>query len=188
MNTKKKCKFTEKIAWSSFAFILIGLVAGAIATTGTVILVEKTSTNEFCASCHSHDAMMASFKKSNHGGVNRVGHVAKCVDCHLPHDNLANTLITKAIVGTNDVMVEFFGDPGAINWHKRRKLREEYVYDSGCLQCHVRLTEATKDNKRALQSHKAYFSGELEDMKCVSCHKNVGHKDLREHLDDPLYK
>jgi cytochrome c-type protein NapC len=36
-------------------------------------------------------------------------------------------------------------------------------------------------NLKAFNGHRAYFSGNT-DKHCVSCHENVGHKNLGDHL------
>jgi len=179
--------FTEKFGWAALFCLIVGSIAGAVGTVASIVIIEETSTNEFCGSCHSHKPIVASFKADKHGGANRVGIVAKCVDCHLPHDNMAHYLYKKAKAGAIDVGIEFFGNPDKIDWHAKRKNSEHFVYDSGCLKCHTNLESATEGNMKALLPHRDYFSGRT-DKKCVSCHNHVGHKHLGLYLDDKKYK
>jgi len=179
--------FTEKFGWAAVICLIIGGGVGVALTVGSVVAIEQTSTNEFCGTCHSHKPIIASFKADKHGGANRVGFVAKCVDCHLPHDNMAHYLFAKTKAGIRDVGIEFLGDPTATDWHEIRKHREDFVYDSGCLKCHTNLQKATEGNMKSLLPHRDYFSGRT-DKKCVSCHEHVGHKHLGIYLDDPKYK
>ena len=64
-----------------------------------------------------------------------------------------------------------------------RERREEFVYDSGCIECHKYLEEATEGSRMAFRAHRRYFSGERDDLTCVGCHENVGHHRLGYHLE-----
>ena len=83
--------------------------------------------------------------------------------------------------------MELLKEPHEIDWHGIRERREEFVYDSGCLNCHKYLQEATEGSRMAFRAHRRYFSGET-DRKCVSCHENVGHNRLGYHLEDLGWK
>ena len=189
MTNKKSLNFifSERFGWIALALIIVSVTTGALATIGSVVMIEETSTNEFCGSCHSHKPIVDSFKADKHGGNNRVGLTANCVDCHLPHDNMAHYVLAKSKAGLIDIGIEFFGNPDAIDWQSNRKNSENYVYDSGCLTCHTNLEKATEGNMRALLPHRDYFSGRT-DSKCVTCHNHVGHKNLGLYLDDKKYK
>ena len=142
-----------------------------------------TSKADFCVSCHSMEPFVAANADNHHGGNNDVGIKASCSDCHLPHDNSANYLYVKARTGIHDMWVETFGNPEEIDWLAKSEHREEFVYDSGCMTCHVELEEATKDQKE----HTRYFAGETTS-KCVTCHEEAGHSNVRKHLLQHKYK
>jgi hypothetical protein len=55
--------------------------------------VETTDTDEFCASCHVMKPFRTIWKDAVHGGKNRHGFAAQCVDCHLPHGNFIEYLV-----------------------------------------------------------------------------------------------
>jgi cytochrome c-type protein NapC len=86
-----------------------------------------------------------------------------------------------------DPTMELLKEPHEIDWHGIRERREEFVYDSGCLNCHKYLQEVTEGNRKAFRAHRSYFSGET-DRKCVSCHENVGHNRLGYHLEELGWK
>jgi len=157
--------------------VLVGCVLGGAASLVGVVAVEKTSGVEFCASCHTMTPMVQAYREDLHGGNNRSGLLAECSDCHLPHDNVLHYLFQKGLTGTKDVLVETFGRPEHIDWEERRKRREVFTYDSGCLKCHHNLQTATMADPKAFIAHKAYFMG-ATDKTCVSCHEHVGHKHL----------
>jgi cytochrome c-type protein NapC len=122
--------------------------------------------------------MAISYETSKHAGNNQFGIKARCADCHLPHDNAATYLLTKAQKGVVDVWRQLTYDEGnPTNWVEKRKHRHEYVFDSGCIRCHS--GKATGDDP----SHPSYFAGGDSPFKgqgqfrCVDCHFYVGHSD-----------
>ncbi len=168
--------------------ILIGiavLVPAVMATgwIGTETMIEKTSDAEFCTSCHTMEPFATAHAMDTHGGNNPAGVVARCTDCHLPHDTAANHLLKKGKTGLRDVMAQAIYPFHKPDWLARLEKRSEYVYDSGCLSCHAALLDATSDNPAALPAHQAYFDGNVGGG-CVTCHEQVGHQNLRVILDD----
>lgn len=163
-------------------FILALLAIGALIGTGgsliTAEIVHNTGDAEFCGSCHSMEPMAETFKLDTHGGKNERGFVAECADCHLPHDSVLNYMIDKTTHGINDVFVETFTDTEKIDWLARRKERERYVFDSGCLSCHQELLDKTvAKNPKSLETH-GHYKQQLakgDPIQCVSCHVTVGH-------------
>jgi cytochrome c-type protein NapC len=129
------------------------------------------------------EPFVASNADNTHGGNNEYGIKASCSDCHLPHDNSANYLYIKAQTGIHDMWVETFEDTSKIDWRAKTEHREEFVYDSGCLTCHVELEKATRDQ----EEHTRYFAGETTS-KCATCHEEVGHSNLNKHLLQSKYK
>ncbi len=182
IKNKMRNYFTFNFVVLITLLFVIGGIMTLIGIFITVEAVEYTSDAEFCGSCHSMKSMTVSWRKSVHGGNNKLGCVAKCADCHLPHSNVLEYLTVKSINGTNDLFVEMFGEPEKIDWQERRKNREHFVYDSGCMKCHKNLKNATMSNPKAFIAHKNYFLG-TSNKKCVSCHKNSGHKNLGLYLN-----
>ena len=166
-----------------FIIISIGIFAGMLISLYTAHMVEETSDEEFCGSCHSMQPMVKAYREDIHGGNNRVGFKAKCTDCHLPHDGILNYMTQKTLTGINDIWVETFEDTDKIDWQAKRLHRRKFVYDSGCLKCHKNLKKATESNPKAFIAHKSYFMKKKElNLSCVSCHENIGHKNLSSHL------
>jgi len=174
METKRKSKFPIVI-------IAIGIVIGLIIALISSMAVHETSDKNFCGVCHTMKPMVNAYKMDVHGGAGDHGIEVKCVDCHLPHDSIPHYLIAKMQTGLHDIYAEAFYDLDKIDWQAKRKHREHFVYDSACLACHTNLKDATMSNLKAFNGHRAYFSGRT-DKKCVSCHNNVGHKNLGDYL------
>jgi len=128
---------------------LLGGAVGAFLSLGPPKLLARSETPEFCASCH---VMEAEYDAWFHEGAHRR---IKCVDCHLPHQNVAAHYVWKSIDGMKDVAV-FYSDsvpePIKISQHGRD------VVQANCIRCHESLVERI-DNQR----------------QCWSCHRRLIH-------------
>ena len=183
----KKSYSLKTIIAVAVGFTLVGLLIAFV----TAIAVKETSGVNFCSSCHSMRPMADAYLESVHGGFGESGFVARCADCHLPHDSLMGYLVQKVRTGIHDVVTEITKDTYNIDWEEKREERRRFTYDSSCLHCHENLLRATKPNKKAYIAHKAYFSGRLKvevDHKkvpamCTDCHKYVGHYQLGKRLE-----
>ena len=144
-------------------------------------VIHRTSDVDFCTQCHSMVPIGDSYRADLHGGGTSHGAVAPCTGCHLPHDGPATYLVAKLRTGLHDVWVELSSDTEKIDWLGMRERREQFVYDSGCLDCHAALENATRSSAKAFVAHKPYFLGQV-DKRCVSCHPSVGHADLESYL------
>ncbi len=168
-------------------YLVIGLTAAFVLPFLSWWIGEEsftaTSHADFCVSCHSMVPFALSNADNHHGGNNDVGVKASCTTCHLPHDNSANYLYMKARTGLHDIFVETFKDTSVIDWKAKTEHREVFVYDSGCLSCHVELETATKNT----EDHTRYFAG-TTDSKCVTCHEEVGHTNLNQYLLQNKYR
>ena len=179
----KSITFTIKRPLTTVVIILVGL--GFLLFSGWLITesaFEATGGEDFCGGCHTMTPMVVSFTQDVHGGNNASGFKGKCVDCHLPHNNLVNYVVAKSYFGFHDVWAQTFYNLETIDWQAKRKEREHYVFDSGCMSCHKELERASMKDSKAFVAHKPYFLGEV-DKKCVSCHENVGHLNLTDHLE-----
>jgi cytochrome c-type protein NapC len=163
--------------------VLSGLGLGVAASWAVMdTMIHATGDDAFCSSCHSHQPIGASYRESLHGGNNASGWRATCSNCHIPHDNSLHYLWVKGVHGVVDPTMEILKDSYDIDWHGNRDRRDEYVYDSGCLSCHLYLKESTEGNPKAFRSHRSYFEGNKE-LSCVGCHQHVGHSRLGYHLE-----
>ncbi len=179
-----------------FGIISIGILLGLGLSYGTYYGLKKTSGEKFCVVCHEMDPMVIAYKQDTHGGNGKVGANARCVDCHLPHDNLVKYIYSKARNGLVEGAIHFFGNVDEINWQKNLKNKESYVFDNGCLQCHGNILDnISTPSKQAEKMHNHYkkLKNTDNEIKCVSCHFDAGHKNMRNLLnyykpEYPLYK
>ena len=84
----------------------------------------------FCIVCHEMDPVVIAYNYDIHSGNGKTGSKARCVDCHIPHDNIAKYALTKAKNNILEGWVYFFGDHDVIDWHKDIKNLEYFVFDN----------------------------------------------------------
>ncbi len=161
-----------------FLLICCGIVLGVVLSLGAAEMIEKTSGREFCSSCHSMKGVAKSNAGDIHGGMNKLGFVAKCADCHLPHDNVFHYVTAKAYTGAKDVLGELFW-ADSFDWVGNLQHRESFTYTSGCVKCHD-LSVIRYEIPKAFLAHKDFLSGKVPS--CVKCHENVGHKNIKDYL------
>ncbi|MFT7315254.1 MAG: trimethylamine-N-oxide reductase (cytochrome c) cytochrome c-type subunit TorY [Paraglaciecola sp.] len=159
--------------------LLIGAVIGMITLGGSAYVLNKTSTTEFCVSCHTMDRAYEEYKVSKHF-TNNKGIRAECADCHIPQEPL-DYLITK-IRASKDVYHEFI--TGRIDspekYENHRLEMAESVWatlrandSSTCRSCHNRdAMDPYEQTKNAMKMH-AY--GDENNQTCIDCHKGVAH-------------
>ena len=93
-----------------FAIVVLAAAGGFFVMFGPPKLMAKTESPDFCASCH---VMESQFEAWFHTGAHRS---IKCIDCHLPHENIGAYYIWKSIDGMKDAVV-FYSGSGARNHH-----------------------------------------------------------------------
>jgi cytochrome c nitrite reductase small subunit len=128
--------------------ILLLAVAGLVSLP---VIVKATSSPEFCNSCH---VMNSQYEHWRLTGLHRS---IKCVDCHLPNNNIVNHLVWKAIDGTKDVVLFYTGlfDPSNIEArpHTIRTVQKN------CNRCHADMVSLMNN----------------ENRNCWSCHRRSNH-------------
>lgn len=161
----------------------VGLLAGILLAVVTVLasgfMIETTNTDTFCISCHAMKPFRSAWKGAVHGANNPQGFAAQCVDCHLPHGNFVEYLVTKAITGTGDVIENLTFNPVQFDWlGNAEKNRLKFTFDSACRRCHLELTPRGIRHG-GLIAHRAYLLGEVK-KRCTECHPHVGHHNMLE--------
>lgn len=174
------------------SFICVGFLIGVVVCYATYEGVTRTGGDKFCIVCHEMAPMVASYHNDVHGGAGKMGIKAQCVDCHMPHNNIFNYIFTKTKNGVLEGYIHFFGDPKNIDWHSNRARRDEFVFDDGCLKCHVNFQNLPEISPKGKQMHEHYTSLLNTDKKigCASCHVETGHNGLKNMLNyfNPEYK
>ncbi len=125
------------------------------------------------------------FANSVHGGNNAHGFVAECVDCHMPKSNVVHELYVKGTSGMRHLWGEYVLGMEELDYDALHPKRTEYVYDSGCVNCHKdlerRASAATEDSKPSDWTHNLAFERKDTDpqWKCSSCHYDIAHPNLK---------
>ena len=160
--------------------VVIGGVVGLVFSLVTASQFERTSTVEFCSSCHEMTVFHGTWRDGPHGLIHRGAIRAKCTDCHLPHDGLLHYIRAKIFYGLNDYYAHVTGKKASVkHWLEHWEHKKPYVhkaYVSGCKKCHKEIIGDGIPIK-AILAHKAYLIGETK-KNCISCHHMVGHGDV----------
>lgn len=176
MSEKKNKKSNAKAIMLS---ILGGLALGVIIMILVADKMARSSSSEYCMSCHYHEQADADWKKSvHHNG--KTGTVVDCAECHLPPKEAApmRYWMTKARIGAKDIWTKLTKDKDEIDWESRRNL--EYatgiVYNESCEKCHENLyPEGISDE--GITAHLHYEENvEKLGLQCISCHLDAGHQ------------
>ncbi|MBW2107137.1 MAG: NapC/NirT family cytochrome c [Deltaproteobacteria bacterium] len=159
--------------------VLVGVVLTVITVLASGFMIETTNTDTFCVTCHVMTPFRDSWQQAVHGGQNRQGFAAQCVDCHLPHGNFFEFFMVKGMTGTGDVIQNFYIDGAEFDWAgNAEKRRLDFTFDSACRHCHHVLTPPGMPSGGFI-AHRAYLRGDT-GKRCVACHPRVGHKDMVE--------
>ena len=140
--------------------------------------MEKTSTNDYCISCHVHTDADESWKQSVHHN-NGSGTVTDCAACHLPPKGTLAHTTTKMRLGISHMWAYLVKDRENINWKKMGELAHAkgIVFNSSCEECHQNLfPDGITDE--GITAHLYYEDNkEKLDLQCISCHLDAGHYD-----------
>lgn len=161
--------------------IILACVFAFVIFFGGNYAMKATGDDKFCVLCHEWmDPFVASYSQSIHGGANKIGFKASCVSCHLPHDSYIKYVFKKGLNGIVEGAVMMFSDADKKDWQNNRKNRQNFVYDSGCMSCHQQILDINSSNRNINDMHDLYANSQskAEKLHCVSCHKNIGHKNL----------
>ncbi len=162
----------KKIALFSAPAFLLGIVF--ILLGGK--LMDHTSTNEYCNSCHNiHPQATTSWKQSMHYDT-KSGVRTNCVDCHLPPKGEGH-FVAKVKTGARDVWSKWTKDPNSFDWEERSLLEnaKKHVYNRSCEKCHETIFPA--DLSQEGEEAHLYYSQNSDDkeLHCINCHLNAGH-------------
>ncbi len=134
-------------------YLAIVIVAGAAISLFLILgppkLLAKSEAPIFCGGCH---VMESEFDAWSHAGAHRR---KRCVDCHLPNQNMIIHYIWKSIDGVKDVGFFFSGlapERIRITEHGRK------VLQANCIRCHETTVE--------MISH---------ERPCWDCHRRIAH-------------
>jgi len=157
--------------------LFVGMVLGFVLTAGglymTSVGMQRTSTNDYCASCHVHPQAISSWKKGPHY-QNTSGVVTNCIDCHLPPKGFDH-VVEKSKAGLRDLYSFYFTDVSKIDWEALSSLENaaHYTFDESCMSCHQELFPIGL-NEKGVDAH-LHYQKNLDELQCINCHLKTGH-------------
>lgn len=170
-----------KVRLPKFSFLksklAIGLLIGILITTCSIYFfyaqVKRTSTNDYCESCHVHPQATKSWKDGKHYKT-ASGVVTNCVDCHLPPEGI-EYLWEKGKAGARDLYAFYFTDTSLIDWEAKSGLEHagSFTFDESCSRCHAELFPLQLTSE-GVDAH-LHYRKNIGEVLCINCHLKTGH-------------
>ena len=162
---------TLAVAVLVVCFVVGGAMVGIAGAT-----LHVTATEEFCSSCHTHDAA-AEFKDTIHD-KNRTGVRATCADCHLPKEVVP--MMVRKVKAAREVWGHFTGvidTKEKYDKHRYAMAVNEWTRMKGnnsqeCRNCHDLGKAAEKQSEKARERHAKALA---ERTDCIDCHFGIAH-------------
>ena len=161
------------------------LIGGSLVVLGVLIsfplfsmsyyTMVRTSTPEFCASCHEIKPAEVAWRSSTHTN-NAAGVVVDCMDCHLPppHDTF-NFFFAKTYHGIKDVAIHF--TMGEYDQEKAREHAYASFDNSQCQKCHRNLLNMPHKRGAMLAHRSVLYAKPGYEKKCIDCHYDLVHSE-----------
>ena len=158
--------------------VTLGFIAGAIAWQQFNNVMDATSTEEFCVSCHSMETPLEELKQTVHWS-NNSGVRATCPDCHLPHDKTPK--YARKMQASREVLAELSGkynEEGSFEEHRAEMTEREWARFAAngskeCKNCHS--YDRMNFEKMSKAAQKAMKPAAERNQSCVDCHKGIAH-------------
>jgi cytochrome c-type protein NapC/trimethylamine-N-oxide reductase cytochrome c-type subunit TorC len=163
--------------WKPVLWTVVGILIAFPLFSMTYYTMVRTSTPEFCSSCHeivpAYDAWSTSSHVNNAQGV-----VADCMDCHLPAPHQTfDFFYTKTMHGLKDIFVHIVEGPEAYDRAEMRQAAYKSITNDQCLKCH-RNIDYMPYKRGAMRAHRIVLNTSGESpYKCVDCHRELVHMD-----------
>jgi len=159
--------------------VLILVLIGIVGFTALMsISMARTSTTDFCMSCHEIRTHKDELAKSSHA-VDKDKNPIECHQCHIPNSIGPRYLTVKIFIGAKDWLVHNFGDPENLDRRRLQVVARRFLPDENCRTCHEDLTKNTKGEKISefgQLSHDAYLGKNGQTSRgCAGCHYNLAH-------------
>ncbi|MBF0751281.1 MULTISPECIES: NapC/NirT family cytochrome c [unclassified Pasteurella] len=151
---------------------------GALALWGSQAIMHKTSSTEFCVSCHSMNPPQQEWEGSTHF-TNAKGVRAECSDCHIPKEGWH--YVKAKFIALKDVWHEIQGKLDSKQQYEahraemaQRVWNEMKETDSEtCRSCHrFDAMEFSAQTKLAKETH---LNAKANGQTCIDCHKGIVH-------------
>ncbi|MEZ4526108.1 MAG: NapC/NirT family cytochrome c [Desulfobacterales bacterium] len=169
----------------SLLLITIGLLIAFPLFSLSYYAMVRTSTPQFCASCHEIQFAFDTWKTSTHVN-NAHGFVADCMDCHLPApQHTFDFFYAKTMHGIKDIVVHFTQD--AYDHEKNRQKAYASFTNEQCQKCHRNLLYIPNKRGAMLAHRDVVYARSGYEKKCVDCHRDLVHNS-RDHYGYKQYR
>jgi cytochrome c-type protein NapC/trimethylamine-N-oxide reductase cytochrome c-type subunit TorC len=156
-------------------FIVLGIIIGFPVFSMTYYTMARTSTPQFCSTCHEIVPAYDAWKTSSHVN-NPQGIVANCMDCHLPPpEDTVDFFYTKTLHGAKDVLAHVMHGSEAYDRPQNRRKAYENMKNENCKKCHRNLLHMPYKRGAMLAHRSALYGRESNERKCVDCHNKLVH-------------
>jgi cytochrome c nitrite reductase small subunit len=157
------------------ALIVLGIVIAFPLFSMSYYTMVRTSTPEFCASCHEIKPAVVAWRSSTHTN-NASGVVVDCMDCHLPApQDTFDFFFSKSYHGIKDVAVHFLED--AYDREKAREAAYAAFNNDQCQKCHRNLLNMPYKRGAMLAHRAVVYARKGYEKKCVDCHYDLVHSE-----------
>jgi cytochrome c-type protein NapC/trimethylamine-N-oxide reductase cytochrome c-type subunit TorC len=155
--------------------IVLGMViAFPLFSMGYYTMV-RTSTPQFCGSCHEIKPAVEAWAGSTHTN-NAVGVVVDCMDCHLPApQDTFDFFFAKTYHGIKDVAVHFL--VGEYDRSQARANAYAAFENDQCQKCHRNLLHMPHNRGAMLAHRSVLYARTGYEKKCIDCHYDLVHGD-----------
>ena len=162
-------------AVKALILIAIGILIAFPLFSMSYYTMVRTSTPEFCASCHEIKPAVRAWRESTHVN-NAVGVVVDCMDCHLPApQDMYDFFFAKTYHGIKDVAIHFL--VGEYDREKARKSAYAAFDNDQCQKCHRNLINIPNSRGAMLAHRSVIYARPGYEKKCVDCHYDLVHND-----------
>ena len=154
-------------------FIAIGLFIAFPLFSLTYYTMVRTTTPQFCATCHEIEFAFNTWRTSTHVN-NAHGFVADCMDCHLPapHDTF-DFFYAKTFHGIKDIVIHFTQDE--YDHDANREKAYASFKNHQCQKCHRNLLYIPQTRGAMLAHRSVVYARPGYEKRCVDCHRDLVH-------------
>ena len=177
--TKEESSTAKKPFWKRAIkpaiFIALGILIAFPLFSMSYFTMVRTSTPDFCASCHEIKPAVVAWRSSTHAN-NASGVVVDCMDCHLPApQDTFDFFFAKTYHGLKDVAIHFF--VREYDQEKARNNAYAAFENSECQKCHRNLLHMPHKRGAMLAHRSVLYAKPGYEKKCVDCHYDLVHSE-----------
>ena len=155
--------------------IVLGILIAFPLFSMSYFTMVRTSTPDFCASCHEIKPAVVAWRSSTHAN-NASGVVADCMDCHLPApQDTFDFFFAKSYHGIKDVVIHFMR--GDYDQEKARNNAYAAFDNRECQKCHRNLLNMPYQRGAMLAHRSVLYARPGYEKKCVDCHYDLVHSE-----------